>query len=209
MSEPSATVFVIDDDESVRRGLARLCRSAGYGVETFESAEAFLQRDRFAGVGCLILDVRMQGLSGPDLQERLRTPGCPLPIVFLTGHGDIAMGVRAMKRGAVDFLTKPSDADALLDAVARAVATHGRQREIAREVDEIQARLSALTPRELAVLRCLLSGALNKQIAAHLGIVEKTVKVHRGQVMLKMRASSIADLVRACTLAGVEAEQAR
>jgi len=209
MTEPDATVFVIDDDEPVRRSLARVFRSAGHDVETFASADAFLQRAKFDGLGCLVLDVSMRGLSGPDLQLRLRESGSTLPIVFLTGHGDIAMGAAAMKHGAVDFLTKPADAEALLEAVARALSAYARRRATECEVEELRARLTGLTAREHQVLRCLLSGALNKQIAAHLGIVEKTVKVHRGQVMRKMRTASLAELVRACSLAGVEVEQVR
>lgn len=204
MGENSSTIFVIDDDASVRKSLARLLESAGLRVETFPSAEAYLQRGRYDGLGCLVLDVCMDGLSGTDLQARLAQSGCKIPIIFLTGHGSIPMGVGAMKQGAVDFLTKPVDDEVLLETIRQALA---RYEETVHEQTGAQAmrqRLQTLTPREQEVMRCVLTGALNKQIAARLGIAEKTVKVHRGRVMEKLGIDSVAELVRFCAVVGVQ-----
>ena len=197
-------VFVVDDDESFRLGLGRLLRSAGLHSELFSSADDFLQRASFSDVGCLLLDVRMKGLTGMDLQMRLEAAGAEFPIVFLTGHGDLPMGVQAMKRGAVDFLTKPVDDEILLEAVRRALALHERKHTARLEEDAIRVRIDSLTPREFVVLRCLLSGALNKQVAAHLGIAEITVKVHRARVLGKMGVASMAELTRMCDVVGVQ-----
>ena len=191
-----AKVFIVDDDGAVRTALSRLLRAAGCDVETFASADAFLARDAYAGPGCLVLDVQMKGLTGMELQGRLAAGECELPIVFLTAHGDIPMSVEAMKQGAVDFLTKPVDESLLLPAV-RAAIEQSEARHAVRE------RVAALTRREFEVMRCVLTGALNKQIAAHLGIAEKTVKIHRGRVMSKMGVPSVAELVRMCDLAGI------
>jgi FixJ family two-component response regulator len=204
MDDRMPTVFVIDDDASVRKSLTRLLNSAGLNVENFPSGAAFLERKPYQGVGCIVLDVCMDGLSGTELQARLIQSGCVLPIVFLTGHGSIPMGVDAMKRGAVDFLTKPVDDEALLQIVRQSLIRHEDTVRRRNELASVRARTEDLTPREVEVMRCLLTGALNKQIAKRLGIAEKTVKVHRGRVMEKLGVSSVAELVRFCSAAGVE-----
>ncbi len=207
MSEsPAALVNIVDDDPSVRKGLARLVKSAGYRVEVFESAGEFLARAPQEDPSCLILDVRMPGLTGLELQEALGIAGRRVSIVFVSGHGDVVGSVKAMKRGAVDFLTKPVDSRELLSAIERAVAK-GRtsQREQAGATD-VQGRLKALTAREAQVFALVVTGMLNKQVAAELGIVEKTVKVHRARVMEKMRAGSLAELVRLADRAGIIAK---
>lgn len=198
------TVFVIDDDASVRRGLARLLRAADWNVEAFATAAEFLQRPQFMGTGCVVLDIRMPGMSGPELHERMSREGCSLPIIFLTGHGDVPSGVRAMKQGAVDFLLKPVDDHVLLEAIRQAVSRHAAEREKAAQQGEIQARLARLSPRELEVMKHVIQGKINKRIAADLGIAEKTVKTHRGEVMEKMAAGSVAELVRLCEAAGIK-----
>jgi FixJ family two-component response regulator len=207
MSDPSETlVGIVDDDPSVRKGLARLVKTAGYRVEVFASAREFLVRPQQEDPCCLILDVRMPGLTGLELQEALAIAGRQMSIVFVSGHGDVVGSVKAMKGGAVDFLTKPVDARELLSAIERAVAkastAHGEQ---ARAAD-VQGRLKTLTAREAQVFALVVTGMLNKQVAAELGIVEKTVKVHRARVMEKMRASSLAELVRLADRAGIIAK---
>ncbi|MEA3276229.1 MAG: response regulator [Pseudomonadota bacterium] len=204
MNDEDEVVYVVDDDPAVRKGLARLLRSAGLTVATRASAAEFLALDHHQGVGCMVLDVRMPGVDGMAFQARLAARGVDLPIVFLTGHGDIPMSVEAMKQGAVDFLTKPVDEEVLLAAVHQALLRHraGRtEREGARVARE---RVQSLTPRELDVLRCVITGARNKRIAAHLGIAEKTVKLHRGRVMKKLGLTTVAELVQACRRAGIE-----
>lgn len=194
MEEP--TVFVVDDDPSVRRSVVRLLESAGLRVEGFSSGEAFLERETPRGPACVVLDVRMSGMSGLELQRRLHATGRPMAIVFITGHGDVPMSVAAMKGGAVDFLVKPFDDEALLVAIDRAI---GRDREWLREQQELgvlRARFARLTPREQQVFALVTTGMLNKQVAARLGTSEKTIKVHRGRAMAKMEAGSLADLVR-------------
>jgi len=198
MGASEATVFVIDDERSVRHALSRLLRSAGHRVETFASAEEFLKREPHAGVGCLVLDVRMPGMTGPELFDRMSEKGLSMPVVFLTGHGDVPTSVRAMKKGAVDFLLKPADDEALLQAIHRAVGRHASEQAQERARQGIQACLRRLSPREREVMECVIRGRLNKQIAADLGISEKTVKVHRGRVMAKMQVGSVAELVRLC-----------
>jgi FixJ family two-component response regulator len=207
MSEsPAALVNIVDDDPSVRKGLARLVKSAGYRVEVFESAGEFLERAPQEDPCCLILDVRMPGLTGLELQEALSIAGRRMSIVFVSGHGDIVGSVKAMKRGAVDFLTKPVDSRELLDAIERAVARAiTAQRDQAGATD-VQGRLKTLTAREAQVFALVVTGMLNKQVAAELGIVEKTVKVHRARVMEKMRAGSLAELVRLADRAGIIAK---
>jgi FixJ family two-component response regulator len=207
MSAPLQTlVGIVDDDASVRKGLARLVTTAGYRAEVFASAREFLERPRLEDLCCLVLDVRMPGLTGLELQEALAVAGDRMSIVFVSGHGDVVGSVKAMKRGAVDFLTKPVDARELLGAIERGVARALTvQREQAGATD-IQGRLKTLTAREVQVFALVVTGMLNKQIAAELGIVEKTVKVHRARVMEKMRAGSLAELVRLADRAGVIAK---
>ena len=203
IAPPLARVFVVDDDSSVRKGLSRLVTKAGYEAETFSSVRDFLARPSYDGPSCLVLDVRMPGLTGLDLQEALRAAGRRLAIVFITGWGDVRASVAAMKGGAVDFLTKPLDEGTLLAAVKQAVArTLAERRELAR-VTEVRQRISTLTPREAEVFALVVTGMLNKQIGDRLGIVEKTVKVHRARVMEKMQAGSLAELVRLAGTGGV------
>ena len=196
-------VFIVDDDPSVRESLTRLIEATGYAVEAFASAREFLERERYAGPSCLVLDVRMPGLSGLDLQEMLAGAGRRMSIVFVSGHGDISMSVRAMKGGAVDFLTKPFDEKELLTAIDRAVAKDVHDLDDEARLAEVQKRVNTLTPREVEVFALVVTGMLNKQIASRLGIVEKTVKVHRARVMEKMRARSVAELVRLADRLGV------
>ena len=203
MPEMSATIFVIDDDASVRKSLVRLLGSAGFLVEAFPSAEAYLERKPHEGLGCIVLDVCMQGLSGTDLQARLAQNGCDLPIIFLTGHGSIPMSVSAMRQGAVDFLTKPVDEEILLQTIRQTLVRQEGVVHKRAEIEAMRARLGLLTPRELEVMRCVLTGALNKQIASRLEITEKTVKVHRSRGMVKLGVTSVAELVRFCAAVGV------
>lgn len=207
MSAPSGPlVGIVDDDPSVRKGLARLVEAAGYRVEVFASAREFLARPQQEDPCCLLLDVRMPGLTGLDLQEALAIAGRRMSIVFVSGHGDVAGTVKAMKGGAIDFLTKPVKARDLLGAIERAVAKAlTAQREQARATD-VHGRLKTLTAREAQVFALVVTGMLNKQIAAELGVVEKTVKVHRARVMEKMRAGSLAELVLLADRAGVIAK---
>ena len=197
------TVFIIDDDASVRKSLARLLRSAGFEVETFATAELFLEREHYEGIGCIVLDVRMPGISGIDLQDELSKADYSMPIVFITGHGNIPMGVQAMKKGAVDFLAKPFDDEELLQAVREAIEKDTQGRAEHGEVLDIRGRLELLTPREQEILRYVITGMLNKQIAYELGISEKTVKVHRGRIMEKLGIDSVADLVRLAEKVGI------
>lgn len=203
MNAAAHTVFVVDDDASIRRSLGRLLKAAGHPVEAFASADDFLRRDPYEGVGCLILDVRLPGLSGLDLQKLLVEKEYSLPVIFITGHGDIPMSVRAMKDGAVDFLPKPFSDRALLNAIDLAVERCRRDRALHAEIAEIRACAATLTPREREVLGHVVGGELNKQIAAELGAAEKTIKIHRGRVMQKMKARSVAELVRLAARAGI------
>jgi FixJ family two-component response regulator len=194
---PRPTVFLIDDDASVRRALMRLIKSAGYEVQTFASAREFLVSGGHNEVyGCLVLDVQMPGLNGLDLQRELLALNMNLPIIFITGHGDIPMSVRAMKAGAIDFLQKPVRDKDLLKAIEQALARASRDRAERKEQGEIQSRMDTLTVREREVMALVVRGLLNKQIAFELGTVEKTVKVHRARVMEKMAVQSLAELVR-------------
>jgi len=199
----NSLVFAIDDDASVRKGLKRLLRSAGYKSEIFESASDFLERDQHAGPACVILDVRMPALNGMDLQETLIQRRRDEQLVFITGHGDISMCAQAMKAGAVDFLPKPFRADELLQCVERALIRSTEQRRRSAEKNEARHLLALLTPREFEVMQLVITGMLNKQIAGELGTAEKTVKVHRGRMMQKLRVSSVAGLVRLVEKAGI------
>jgi FixJ family two-component response regulator len=192
-----AEVLIVDDDPLVQRALKRLLTTNGFPARVFSSAEEFLdQGAKMPAVGCLVLDVKMPGLSGLDLQAELQQRGSRLPIVFITGHGTIPMGVQAMKHGAVDFLQKPFDAQTLIATIRKAVARSRQEFAEQNECLDLEQRFSSLSPRELDVFRLVVKGLLNKQIAYELGIVEQTVKVHRARLMDKMQADSFAELVR-------------
>ena len=189
-------VFVVDDDPSVRSSLKFLISTVGLHVETFDSAETALQRLSPDAPNCLVLDVRLRGLSGLDLQNELAARNCQVPIVFITGHGDIPMSVRAMKAGAIEFLTKPFRDQDLLDAVHIALERDRMRRELEKEITGLKQRFDSLTSREREVISMVAAGKLNKQIADQLGTAENTIKVHRSRAMEKMHAESVADLVR-------------
>jgi len=205
--ESDAVVAIVDDDPSVREGLSSLIRSAGWTVETFASAQEFLDREGAEAPSCLVLDLQLPGLSGLDLQKRMAEVEMEIPIVFLTGHGNIPSSVRAMKAGAVEFLTKPFDDEELLHAIQEAIERdrHNRQRQA--EISELRGRYESLSVREQEVMQQVVSGLLNKQVAGELNITEFTVKVHRGQVMRKMHAGSFADLVRMAEKLGIRSRK--
>ena len=196
MSKPSSIDFVIDDDPSVRRAIKRLVESVGLQVELFESGQEFLSSGRRDVTSCLVLDIRLPGFSGLDFQRQLAQANIPIPIIFITAHGDIPMTVRAMKAGAVEFLTKPFRDQDLLDAIQVGLERDRNRREREAEIAILRESLESLTPREREVLPLVVSGLLNKQIAAEIGVSETTVKVHRSQLMRKMGAESVAELVR-------------
>ncbi|MCH7717424.1 MAG: response regulator transcription factor [Gemmatimonadetes bacterium] len=202
MTSEGATVFIVDDDQSVRTALSRLMRSAGLHAETFASAKEFLEREHPDGPGCMVLDLSMPGSTGLELQQDMAAADIDLPIVFLTGHGNVPSSVKALKSGAVDFLEKPVDEDRLLSAIKDAVEQDIRTRRDRDKLSEIQGRVARLTRRELQVFRLVVQGKLNKQVAGELGMSEKTVKVHRARVMQKMEADSLAELVRLAQRAG-------
>jgi FixJ family two-component response regulator len=209
LPEPTPMVFVVEDDSSVREALAGLIRSAGWNVEVYVSAQEFLAHPKPDGPSCLVLDIGLPGLSGLDLQSRMAELHWDIPIVFITGHGDIPMSVRAMKAGAVEFLTKPFVDQDLLDGIHLAIERDRIARSEEAQLGELRACYASLTPREQQVLELVISGRLNKQAAAELGISEITIKVHRGRVMAKMRATSLPDLVnRAAKLKLRPAEKA-
>ena len=196
MSNALPTVFIVDDDPAVLKSLSRLLRAGRLTAVTFGSPQEFLERYDPCTPGCLVLDMTMPGLNGLELQEALTTKGSAIPIIFLTGHGDVPMSVQAMKHGAFDFLTKPVNDDDLIKAVHAALDQDRIARQARDEVHDIQVRLATLTPREREVMTHVVSGQLNKQIAYDLGTVEKTIKVHRARVMEKMKVQSVAELVR-------------
>ena len=196
MSESLPIVFVVDDEPAVCLSLKRLVKSVGLEAQTFASAQEFLRAKRPDGPGCLVLDVRLPGLSGLDLQQELLDAKVDLPIIFITGHGDIPMSVRAIKAGAVEFLTKPFRDQDLVDAIQHGIEKHRAARQESVKLTEFRALYDSLTPREREVFPLVAAGLLNKQIAAQLGTGEKTIKVHRGQVMHKMKAESLAHLIR-------------
>jgi FixJ family two-component response regulator len=203
MTVERPVVFVVDDDPSVCEGLRRLIKSVGLDVETFPTAQAFLEARRPRGPSCLVLDVRLPGLSGLDLQEALASTDAALPIIFLTGHGDVPMSVKAMKAGAAEFLTKPFRSQDLLDAIRSALDRDRVTRRAREESAELRRWYATLTPRERDVMAGVVAGLLNKQIAAELGTSEATVKEQRGHLMQKMRAGSVAELVRFAGLLGI------
>ncbi len=205
MKQPDSVVFVVDDDLSVREAIESLIRSVGLRVETFETAQEFLRSTRPDAPGCVVLDVRLPGLSGLDLQRELAAHGINLPVIFITGHGDIPMSVRAMKAGALEFLTKPFRDQDLLDAIQQALERDLSARQQRTETAELRERFDSLTSREREVIGLVVSGLLNKQIAGELGTSEVTIKIHRSQVMKKMGAGSLAELVRMTEKLGIPA----
>jgi FixJ family two-component response regulator len=206
-AEPAPTIVVIDDDASMRRALENLLKSVGFAVELFASPQEFQQSGRPDRPGCIVLDVRFPGRSGLDMQKDLADSGAPLPIIFITGYGDVPMSVRAMKAGAVEFLTKPFRDQDLLDAVGTALETDRARRAGETRLAELRARSDTLTARERQVMSLVVAGRLNKQIAGELGVSEMTVKMHRRQVMRKMQASGLAHLVRLADQLGIIAPQ--
>ena len=208
MTVPEGVVFVVDDDASLRESLQDLICSVGLHVEAFASAQEFLGSQRLDVPGCLVLDVRLQGLSGLELQKRLAEADIELPIIFITGYGDIPMTVQALKAGAVEFLTKPFRDQDLLDAIQQALALDRRARAQRAKLEELRSRYRALTPREREVIALVVAGLLNKQIAGELGTSEAAVKVHRQHVMEKMGADSLADLVRMADRLGIPTPKA-
>jgi FixJ family two-component response regulator len=207
MQESDAIIAIVDDDPSVRKGLQRLIRSMGWKAESFASAQEFLARPRTEAPSCLVLDLQLPGLSGLDLQKQMAAAGLETPIVFLTGHGDIPASVQAMKAGAIEFLTKPVEEQDLLRAIQEAIERDRRTREEHAELRGLRERYESLTAREQEVMRQVISGLLNKQIAGDLQITEDTVKFHRGNIMRKMGADSLPDLVRMAENLGIRSHK--
>ncbi|HTP92221.1 MAG TPA: response regulator [Xanthobacteraceae bacterium] len=205
MTDATFTIFLVDDDAGVLKALSRLLRTRGYEVRPFASPQAFLDGHDPALPGCAVFDVSMPGLDGLSLQDIFKAGGNERPVIFLTGKGDIPKSVRAIKAGAIDFLTKPVSDKDLLDAIARAEEIDAGARQMSADLTAIQARIATLTPREHEVLTHVIAGRLNKQIAGDLGTVEKTIKVHRGRMMAKLGVRSVADLVRLAEKAGISA----
>ncbi len=199
MSE-EATVFIVDDDEAVRDSLSFLMQSVGLQTESFDSADSFLQAEPVERAGCLLLDIRMPGMSGLELQGLLQERGIRLPVIFISGHADVPMAVRALKAGAFDFVEKPFNDQLLLDCVQRAIESDRQQRQSEAQLDEWRARLDTLTPREREVMELVVDGAPNKVISSTLGVSLKTVEAHRARVMDKLKADSLSHLVRMCVL---------
>lgn len=206
MTGEKPLVYVVDDDPSVLRSVERLLRSVGYDLETFTSAHDFLDFQHRDTPSCLILDVKMPGLSGLELQERLTDKGIALPIIFITGHGTVPASVKAMKAGAVDFLLKPFSPTDLLETIAKALEKDRQAKQYERELKQLRERSKTLTPREYEVFGLVVSGMLNKQIAFDLGTTEKTIKVHRARIIEKMGAKSLADLVRFAEKLGIRSK---
>ena len=207
MNEP--TVFIVDDDPSARRGLTRLVRAAGMKAESFASARDFLASGNCDGPGCIVLDVKMPDMTGPELQEELEKAECRIPIIYLSAHGDVPTTARAMKKGAVDFLTKPVDRDDLLKVIRLSLARDAENRAQLAENSSINEHISTLTPREHEVMTYVITGMPNKQIAGELDISVETVKIHRGRVMQKLSIVSVAELVRMCEKSGVTPAEPR
>ncbi|MGA2869851.1 MAG: response regulator transcription factor [Verrucomicrobiota bacterium] len=207
MTEIEPIIFIVDDDQLFRRSTERLLRAAGLNVQSFTSAGEFLKNPRPEGPACLVLDVRMPGLSGMDLQRELTQSGIQIPIIFITGHGDIPMSVRAMKAGAVEFLTKPFRSRVLLDAVRAAIERDRSAHKERSETADLRERYEQLTPREREVMLLVAAGLLNKQVADKLATVEGTIKFHRAHIMQKMRAESLADLIRMAQKVGAASQR--
>ena len=204
MTDERTTVFIIDDNPSARRGLSRLVRAAGMSVEAYGSAQEFLERKHYDGYGCILLDIKMPGMNGLELQEEMVKADYSMPIIFVSGHADVPMTARAMRKGAVDFLTKPVDRDHLLEVINESLARDRENRKAFSDKAKVRERLATLTPREYEVMTLVIAGMLNKQIAYELEIAEDTVKIHRGRMMRKMKVESVAELVRITELAGVK-----
>ncbi len=208
VSTASPTVYVIDDDQAVRESLQWLIESVGLNVQTYENANALLQECEEIRSGCLVVDIRLPGMSGLDLQDRLQAEGCHLPVIIITGHGDVPVAIRAMKAGAFDFIEKPFSDQVLLDRIREALKEDENRRISSARAAEIEAKRKLLTPREVEVMDLVVRGRLNKQIAAELGLSHKTIEVHRAHVMDKMQAQSLAELVRMAVVLEQEEESA-
>jgi FixJ family two-component response regulator len=201
-------VFIVDDDVSIRKSLGRLIRSAGYEVESYADAEEYQQREEYMGVGCIVVDLHMPGASGLELQNAIKNRSCSLPMIFITGGGDTTSGVRAMKEGAADFLTKPVEEEKLLSAISLATKNSRMALEQETQFMAAQEKVAKLTPREIEIMGLVVKGLRNKQIAGTLGITEKTVKVHRGHVMQKLETRTVADLIHVAETAAVDSQSA-